>query len=130
MKTRFLLDTHTLLWSLVAPNKLSRRARELIEDPKNTRVVSAASAWEIATKFRLGKLAEAEDVVRRYSQHLTTLMAEELAVTAGHALAAGLWDTPHRDPFDRLLAAQSVSEGIAIVSNDAALNAFAVQRIW
>lgn len=130
MSTRVLLDTHVVLWSLVSPNKLSRRARSLIEDPKNARVVSAASAWEIATKFRLGKLAEAEDIVRNYAEHLKTLLAEELSVTSGHALTAGLWDTPHRDPFDRLLAAQSLIEGIAIVTNDAAMGTFAVQRIW
>jgi PIN domain nuclease of toxin-antitoxin system len=127
---RVLLDTHALLWALVSPEKLSRKARAVIENAENVRVVSAASAWEIATKFRIGKLSAAEDVVRDYSRHLTTLMAEELPVTSRHALAAGLWDTAHRDPFDRLLAAQSVAEGIALVTNDSEMRHFPVMTIW
>jgi PIN domain nuclease of toxin-antitoxin system len=127
---RVLLDTHTLLWALVSPSKLGKRAREIIEDPDNVRVVSAASAWEIATKHRLGKLDEAEDVVRGYSDHLATLMAAELPVSARHALAAGSWETPHRDPFDRMLAAQSVIEGLAILTNDRAMRQFGVKTIW
>ena len=127
---RVLLDTHALLWALVSPAKLGKKARAVIEDPKNVRVVSAASAWEIATKYRLGKLREAEDVVRDYARHLTTLMAEELPLTSQHALTAGLWETAHRDPFDRMLAAQSVVEGIALVTNDIAMREFAIRTLW
>ena len=127
---RVLLDTHALLWALVSPAKLGKKARVVIEDPDNIRVVSAVSAWEIATKFRLGKLDEAEDVVRDYTRHLTTLMAEELPITSRHALAAGLWEAQHRDPFDRMLAAQSVVEGLALVTNDVAMREFAILTLW
>lgn len=127
---RVLLDTHTLLWALVSPSKLGKRARAIIEDPENARVVSAVSAWEISTKHRLGKLDEAEDVIRDYSAHLSTLLAEELAISTRHALAAGMWNAPHRDPFDRMLAAQSVIEGIAIVTNDRAIRQFGIETLW
>jgi PIN domain nuclease of toxin-antitoxin system len=127
---RVLLDTHALLWSLVSPEKLSRKARSIIERADNTRVVSAASAWEIATKFRIGKLPEAEDVVRDYARHLVMLVAQELPVSSAHALAAGLWEDEHRDPFDRILAAQSVAEGLALVTNDPAFRRFSIATIW
>jgi len=127
---RALLDTHALLWALTEPRRLGRRARTFIENPDNIRVVSAASAWEIATKFRLGKLPQAQNVVREYSRHLITFMAEELPVTSQHALAAGLWETAHRDPFDRMLAAQCVVEGLALVTNDSAMREFAITTIW
>lgn len=127
---RFLLDTHTVLWALLSPQKLGSRARALVENPRNTRIVSSATAWEIATKYQLGKLAQAEDVVRDYSRHLVTMMAEELAVTSQHALAAGLWETIHRDPFDRMLAAQCFIEGIALVTNDASMSHFSIKTIW
>lgn len=127
---RLLLDTHALLWALLDPSKLGKRARKLIESTDNTRVVSAASAWEIATKFRLGKLPEAENIVRDYPVHLATMMATELAITSQHALAASLWRVEHRDPFDRILAAQSVIEGIALVTCDTAFNDFPITAIW
>jgi PIN domain nuclease of toxin-antitoxin system len=127
---RVLLDTHTLLWALVTPARLSSKVRTIIQNPDNDRIVSAASAWEIATKFRIGKLPQAEDVVRDYAAHLSTLRAQELAMTSQHALAAGLWQTTHRDPFDRVLAAQSLVEGLALLTNDEAMSQFGIKTIW
>jgi PIN domain nuclease of toxin-antitoxin system len=127
---RVLLDTHALLWALISPSKLSSKARSIIENPNNDRIVSAASAWEIATKFRIGKLPQAEDVVRDYASHLATLRTKELPITSQHSLAAGLWQTPHRDPFDRLLAAQCMVEGIALITNDRAMVKFAIKTVW
>jgi PIN domain nuclease of toxin-antitoxin system len=127
---RCLLDTHTFLWALVSPKKLSPKVRATLEDPKNTRIVSTVSAWEISTKFRLGKLPEAEEVVRDYSAHLRTFVAHELPLASQHAIAAGLWEVPHRDPFDRMLAAQSLIEGIVLVSNDVAMSQFGIKLLW
>lgn len=86
--------------------------------------VSAASAWEIATKHRLGKLPGAEPIVTGYAAHLTTLRAHELPVTSRHALAAGLFAVAHRDPFDRMLAAQAIAESVPLLTADPALALF------
>ena len=103
--TRLLLDTHTLLWALAEPQRLSAHAADLIRDPTNVVLVSAASAWEIATKHRLGKLPGAGPIVAGFVAHLATLRAEELPVRSIHALQAGSFVVEHRDPFDRMLAA-------------------------
>lgn len=127
---RVLLDTHVLLWALMEPDHLSRRARRIIEGADNTVLVSSASAWEIATKHRLGRLPQAEAVVRGYKKHLGTLRATELPITADHALVAGALPQPHRDPFDRVLAAQAMVEGVPLVTRDAAFKPFRVQLLW
>jgi PIN domain nuclease of toxin-antitoxin system len=130
MGVKVLLDTHVLLWALMEPRQLSRRARTTIEDPDNVVLVSSASAWEIAIKYRLGRLPEAEPVVRAYTKHLDTLRATELAINSEHALLAGSLRVPHRDPFDRMLAAQAVIEGVPLMTNDAAFRAVRVARLW
>jgi PIN domain nuclease of toxin-antitoxin system len=125
-----LLDTHVILWALTDPAKLSKRVRLLLEDPKTQVVTSTASAWEIATKWRLGKLPEATAIVKGYRSHLTTMMATELAITSEHALTAGCFDAPHRDPFDRILAAQAVVEDLMLVTSDSAFRQFDVRTVW
>lgn len=117
---RLLLDTHALLWALLEPGHLSASARAAVTDPGNTLLVSAASAWEIATKHRLGKLDGAGAVIAGYPAHVERLRAIELPVTARHALAGGGLDWGHRDPFDRLLAAQSLLESARLVTGDRA----------
>jgi len=119
-----LLDTHVVLWAFASPAKLSPWARELLEDPESDLLVSAASAWEIATKYRLGKLPGAEPIVIGYPTHLRTLGAWELPVLSIHALTAGLFDTAHRDPFDRMLAAQALTEAVPLVTSDPAMAVF------
>lgn len=121
---RLLLDTHALLWALAEPRHLSRSAAGALRDPSNAVYVSAASAWEIATKQRLGRLPGAGPIVAAYHGHLVTLRADELAITATHALRAGGLLVDHRDPFDRLLAAQALVEGLTLVSADAVFAAF------
>jgi len=113
-----LLDTHVLLWAVARPERLSPSARTLLEDPQTGVLVSAASAWEITTKYRLGKLPGAERIVMGYTTHLITLRARELPIVSAHALAAGLFAVDHRDPFDRLLAAQAITEGMPLVTAD------------
>jgi PIN domain nuclease of toxin-antitoxin system len=128
---RILLDTHTLLWALAEPGHLSPRALDAIRDSRNTILASAASAWEIATKHRLGKLAGAEPILSGYVAHLRTLRAEQLPITVEHSLKAGGFEVQHRDPFDRMLAAQSLLEGVPLVTNDRAFQLFGdLETIW
>jgi PIN domain nuclease of toxin-antitoxin system len=128
---RLLLDTHVLLWALAEPRRLSARAAELIKSPTNEVVVSAATAWEIAIKHRLGRLPGAGPIVAGYAAHLATLRAEELAINSVHALRAGGFAADHRDPFDRMLAAQALVEGVPLVSNDPAFSAFSeLETLW
>jgi PIN domain nuclease of toxin-antitoxin system len=130
MGVTVLLDTHALIWALAEVDRLSPTARNTIADPANTILVSSVSAWEIATKHRLGRLPEAESIVHSYCRHVATLGAIELPMTAEHALLAGSLPGQHRDPFDRMLAAQALIEGIAIVTLDAAISGFQVSTLW
>src|SRR5437667_1598173 len=128
---RLLLDTHTLLWALAAPERLSGSAAGLIRDTTNVVLVSAASAWEISTKQRLGQLPGATPIVAAYAAHLTRLRAEELPIRSDHALLAGGFLIVHRDPFDRMLAAQAILEGLPLVTDDPAFLAFVdLETIW
>lgn len=128
---RVLLDTHALLWALAEPHRLSPSAADLIRDPANSLLASAASAWEIATKYRLGKLPSAQPIVAGYAAHLSLLRAEELPVRSAHALRAGTLAVDHRDPFDRMLAAQALVEGLPLLTSDPAFGAFPeIQTLW
>lgn len=127
---KLLLDTHALLWWWLADPQLSRKARTAITDTANEVWVSAASAWEIATKQRLGKL----DGVPTASQRFLELVAADgfllLPISAAHALRAGALAGEHRDPFDRMLVAQAELERARIVSRDPALSLLGAKTIW
>jgi PIN domain nuclease of toxin-antitoxin system len=128
---RLLLDTHVVLWALLVPSRLSRQAAELLQRADSELLVSPASAWEIATKQRLGKLPHAAPIVAAYVAHLAALRAEELPIRSVHAIRAGSFAVDHRDPFDRMLAAQSSLEGIPLLTNDVAFRLFPdVEAIW
>ena len=128
---RLLLDTHALLWALAEPSRLSRRGIQLLRDPSTAVLVSAASAWEIATKHRLGKLGGAGAILAGYKSHLAVLRAEELRISSAHALKAGAFSVEHRDPFDRMLAAQAILEGAPLLTDDAAFRAFPdLETVW
>jgi PIN domain nuclease of toxin-antitoxin system len=127
---RVLLDTHTLIWWMTTDPHLSRTARALIEEKHNVSLVSAVSAWEIATKVRLGRLPAAANLIQDFVADLTRERIDILAVTADHAIRAGLLPGPQKDPFDRMLIAQALAENIPIVSNDRALDGYGVRRLW
>ena len=127
---RLLLDTHALLWWLSDDPALPTSARKLIARANNTVLVSAASAWEIAIKFRLGKLPGAADLVADFSGFLKRERFESLSITDDHAIRAGSLPGPHKDPFNRMLIAQVQAENLPLVSNDAALDGYKVRRIW
>lgn len=125
---RLLLDTHALIWWAAGDRSLSRKVRQLLQDESTTVVVSAATAWEIATKVRLGRLSWAGPI------SLEAYCAEQrfdlLPVSFAHAERAGSWPQDHGDPFDRMLAAQSAIERIALATNDRKLAAFGIHTIW
>ena len=126
----YLLDTHAFLWAVMQPEELSSKVRRLLENPANALVVSAASAWEIATKFRLGKLPSAKAVVGDFDDVVRRLGAQTLPITHVHALRAGGYRQGHPDPFDRMLIAQAQIEGLLLVSKDRALRQFGVELLW
>ena len=126
-----LLDTHAFLWYANGNSKrMPESVLNLISDPSQTVYVSAASIWEIATKMRIGKLFGAEEIVRDPRRILSELDMIELPIDADHATLAGGYQVPHRDPFDRMLAAQCDTLGLGLVSVDAALDLFGILRIW
>jgi PIN domain nuclease of toxin-antitoxin system len=124
-RLRLLLDTHALIWWLAGDETLSTRAREAIADEENGVAVSAASAMEIATKFRIGKLPDAALL----AQDFESIIAGQ-GFTEHHARLAGEMNITHKDPFDRLLIAQAQAEDMVLVSNEALFDGFAVKRLW
>ena len=127
---RLLLDTHALLWWLADPAQLSAKAHAAIADPEHQVLVSAASAWELATKVRLGKLEIAQKLLSELPDVLASQGFELLPIQFSHGLRAGGYPQAHRDPFDRLLAAQAELEGLTLVSLDPALQAFPCHLLW
>jgi PIN domain nuclease of toxin-antitoxin system len=125
-----LLDTHALLWWLDGDQRLSMTAREWIGTPEHVVLVSAASAWEIATKVRIGKLPGAAEVAARYHDCLAEQGFTPLAISSGHALRAGSLPGPHRDPFDRMLIAQAQAEDVWLISNETLFDGYGVRRLW
>lgn len=127
---RLLLDTHALLWWLFDDPKLPESARAVIRNADNEVLVSSASAWEIATKHRLGRLPEAEEVARELPRLLREARFSTLPITLEHALAAGGLPGPHRDPFDRMLIAQAQLEAVPVVTADVAFERYDVRLVW
>ena len=116
--TSILLDTHTFVWAVNAPQRLGERARDLIEDPRSDVLISAATAWELGTKTRLGRFPEAEPLVAQYPSIVSRLGGSSLAISAEHALRASSLRWDHRDPFDRMLAAQAMIEHAVLLTRD------------
>ncbi|SRR5581483_3397941 len=125
-----LLDTHALLWWLSDDPALGKRARAAIANVRNTILVSAASAWELTTKVRLGKLAGAADLASNFTSYIQNEGFEPLPISLDHAARAGLLAGVHKDPFDRMLIAQAQAENLALVSNEKRFDAYGVRRVW
>jgi PIN domain nuclease of toxin-antitoxin system len=125
-----LLDTYALIWWLAGDERLSGPARAGIEEIENNVAVSAASAMEVSTKFRLGKLPQAAVLARNFEAIVRAQGFAELAISIRHAAAAGAINISHKDPFDRLLIAQAQSENMVLVSNEKLFDDYAVRRLW
>lgn len=129
---RALLDTHALAWVIGDPSRIGKRARTLLENPETRILVSPASIWEMSIKHALGEWPEVEPFLDDAlgAELLGRLGAVELPIILRHTRLAGAFEMSHKDPFDRLLAAQAVLEGVMILSADDALDAFPVNRVW
>lgn len=125
-----LLDTHAFLWWLMDARQLSLAARSAIADDTNDVLVSAVSAWEIATKYRIGKLPRAAAVADDVVGHIEDQSFEELPISVADGARAGALPDRHRDPFDRILIAQALARNIVLVSNEAIFDRYAVRRLW
>lgn len=129
MGMSYLIDTHILLWWLFDDPKLDTTCRDIIRNPAHRIFVSSVSAWEIATKYRIGKLPEAKQLVEQYSQILHQAKFSELAITSAHALRAGNLPIAHRDPFDRMIMAQAELESLPVITYDKAFQTGLIQVI-
>ncbi len=124
-----LLDTHAFLWFATGDEALSLGAREAITTTGEV-FVSAASAWEVRTKYRLGKLASAAVLAHDLAAAVRRLELTELPITFGDGDLAGALAGTHRDPFDRMLIAQSLNHELSLVSNETVFDEFGVTRVW
>jgi PIN domain nuclease of toxin-antitoxin system len=129
MGVTYLIDTHILLWWLFNDPKLTPKCQDIIRNPDNRILVNSVSAWEIATKYRIGKLPEAKQIVEEYSQILHHAKFIELTVTSTHALRAGSLPIAHRDPFDRMIMAQAELENLPVITYDEAFQTGLIQII-
>jgi len=129
MGMSYLIDTHVLLWWVFNDKRLCTVSRDIIKNPHNSIIVSSASAWEIATKYRIGKMPEATNLLKNYAELLAKMGFTHLAITTAHALMAGSLKIDHRDPFDRMLMAQAEIENLPIITYDPAFQLAHLQII-
>ena len=127
---RLLLDTHALIWWFEGSKRLPTSAHVAIADEANDVFVSAASAWEIATKHRLGKLPNLDVLALSIPEYMDKQRFEGLAVTIEDGVRAGTLPGPHRDPFDRMLVAQALGRDLVLVSSETLFDHYGVQRLW
>ena len=127
---RLLLDTHAFIWWLEGSEELPPSVRRLIGDGGNEVLVSAAVAWEITTKHRIGKLPEAQALANDVAGAIDDQGFEEMPITVQDAARAGGLSGPLRDPFDRMLIAQALSRDLGLVSNESLFDRYGVRRLW
>lgn len=127
---RLLLDTHALLWWLAGDERLPRATRDVIDSPGNEVFVSAASAWEITTKYRIGKLPTATRLASDFDAVLRAQGFHGLPISIEHAQRGGVLPGPHKDPFDRMLIAQAQADNLVLVSNEEVFDQYGIVRLW
>jgi PIN domain nuclease of toxin-antitoxin system len=127
---RLLIDAHALLWWLSDDPSLSDAARKAMARTSNVLLVSAASAWEIATKVRLGRLPAAAELAADFQGFMLREGFTTQDITADHGIRAGLLPGPHQDPFDRMLISQAQAENVPMVTNERTFEAYGVGRVW
>lgn len=127
---KLLLDTHSFLWFVLDNPKLSTLAKSLIENRENQRLLSKASLWEMAIKQSIGKLRLSLPFTSFITQQLNLNEIQVLDITIEHLAVVSTLPLHHRDPFDRLIIAQAVSENISILSVDSSFDAYPIQRLW
>jgi PIN domain nuclease of toxin-antitoxin system len=125
----YLLDTHTLIWFLRSPVLLPRTIRELIEDPASTLAISLATPWEMSIKTSIGRL-DAADIVEDFESIMARGGFNLLVPNVAQVILSGRLPWYHRDPFDRLLAAQTLELGFSLLSKDTVFDAYGVRRLW
>ncbi len=127
---RLILDTHTFLWFIFGDPQLSLTAVELLRDPVNEKLLSIASPWEVGIKVSAGKLTLSEPLEAYFDEQMKLNSVKMLPITLAHVACVSTLPLHHRDPFDRMLIAQSLMENIPIISADAAFDAYSVVRYW
>ena len=127
---KLLIDTHILIWWLDGDSRLLERNRRLLRSGDHEVFVSAVTAWEIATKTRLGKLQFDADFIDDFEQRTLALNMVHLSVAIRHAVVGAQLSGQHSDPFDRLLAAQAIVEGLRVLTADPAIKALGAPAIW
>ncbi|SDN40297.1 PIN domain nuclease, a component of toxin-antitoxin system (PIN domain) [Actinomyces ruminicola] len=127
----YLLDTHALMWAINEPDRLGPDAAQVLRARESRLLVSAASAWELFTKYRIGKLPGAGPWLDALDGHITRLGAEVLPINWQHARLSGQLEWAHRDPFDRMLAAQAITEALTLITVDAAFSGLlGLKTLW
>jgi len=127
---KFIADTHAFIWFITDSSQLSAKSKALLESPENERLLSTASIWEIAIKASLGKLSFKRPLEQLLPEQIALNYFQVLDVSLPHALRIASLPMLHRDPFDRMLIAQALTENLPILSSDNALDAYGIQRIW
>ncbi len=127
---RLLLDTHAFLWWSEDNPRLPPPARQAIRDENNDVLISAATAWEITTKHRIGKLPDADPIASDIPGAIAAQGFQELPITVAEAARAGALPGPHRDPFDRMLIAQTLSHNLILISNETLFDRYPIHRLW
>lgn len=126
----YLLDSHALLWWWFDPDRLSTAVRDLLTNPAMPVLVSAASVWELSLKHQQGKLPELNGAIADLPGLLQADGFEALPISLAHGLRAGGYGQPHRDPFDRMLAAQAELDRLVLLTADPQLSTFPCQTLW
>jgi PIN domain nuclease of toxin-antitoxin system len=127
---KFLLDTHVLLWLAFERQSLSAHVLQVVSNDRNEILVSAATAWEITTKYRIGRLDSARALAMDFVPRVTRAGYQLMPISPEQAVRAGLLPGNHKDPFDRMIAAQAIDRDLPLLSIDTQLDQFGVRREW